>query len=171
MSSIDKRIDIPTQLNAGNFGKILIRNFTYKDLVLMERLERICFPSEQVFSQATLKNFIYNNNSITLCMTRGKTDFLGFLIFSEIEYKVWELMTIDVQPSARGKGLGYLLLSEGMGTVEKHEPESIILHVSITNNIAIKLYLKFGFNIVKNIQNYYNGGQDAYLMKKEYGND
>jgi ribosomal-protein-alanine N-acetyltransferase len=171
MSSIDKRIDIPLQLNAGNFEKIQIRSFAYKDLILMERLERICFPPEQVFTQAVLKNFIYNYNSVTLCMTRGRTDFLGFLIFSEIEFKVWELMTIDVQPSARGKGLGHQLLTDGIGIVEKHEPERIILHVSITNDNAIKLYLKFGFNIVKNIRNYYNSGQDAYLMKKEYGND
>jgi ribosomal protein S18 acetylase RimI-like enzyme len=164
-------IDIPPPLNAGNFEKILIRNFAHKDLILMEELERICFPPEQVFSHATLKNFIYNYNSITLCMTRGKADFLGFLIFSEIGFKVWELMTIDVQPSARGKGLGHILLSEGIGKVEKHEPRSILLHVSITNDSAMKLYLKFGFNIVKNIRNYYNDGQDAYLMYKEYGND
>jgi ribosomal-protein-alanine N-acetyltransferase len=104
-------------------------------------------------------------------MTRSKTDFLGFLIFSEIGFKVWELMTIDVRPIARGKGLGHMLLSEGIGKVEKQEPKRIILHVGITNDIAMKLYLKFGFNIVKKSRNYYNDGQDAYLMYKEYGND
>jgi len=171
MNSVREMINTPVNSNKNDFEKIIIRNFEHKDLILMEELEKICFPSEQVFSHATLKNFIYNYNSIKLCMTLGKADFLGFLIFSEIGFKVWELMTIDVQPSARGKGLGHILLSEGIGIVEKHEPKRIILHVSTTNDIAMKLYFKFGFNIVKNIRNYYNDGQDAYLMYKEYGND
>jgi ribosomal-protein-alanine N-acetyltransferase len=96
---------------------------------------------------------------------------MGFLIFSEIGLDVRELMTIEINPKAQGRGLGFKLLTEGMFIIEKREPRKVLLHVSTLNEKAINMYRKFDFNIVKSVRNYYNIGQSAYLMHKEYSID
>ena len=41
----------------------------------------------------------------------------------------------------------------------------IELQVKVTNKHAFKLYIKYGFKIVKQIYRYYNDDSDAYLMQ------
>ena len=150
---------------------VKIRGYKSTDLPRMQKLEQICFPPGQAFDRQTLLHLINDFNSIVLCLICEPDELLGFLIFSEIGLDVWELMTIEIHPKARREGFGYKLLAEGMAMTEKREPRKILLHVSSINENAIKLYTKFGFNIVKSIRNYYNIGQSAYLMHKEFKND
>jgi ribosomal-protein-alanine N-acetyltransferase len=164
-------IEIADQERPFFFEDLKIREYKSTDLPKMQKLEQICFPPGQAFDRQTLLSLINDFNSIVLCMIYEPDDLIGFLIFSEIELNVWELMTIEIHPKAQGKGFGYKLLFEGMSIVEKREPRIILLHVSSLNENAIKLYTKFGFYIVKSIQNYYNIGQSAYLMHKEFSND
>ena len=153
-------------------------NRTYEDLSIefysssflpaMQKLEKICFPPDQAFDRRTLLHFMNDYDSVTLCMNRSADNMIGFLIFSEVDSAIWELMTIEIDPAERGKGFGFLLLSEGMAEVETRKPKAIVLHVSTENKPAIELYRKFGFHIVKSVRNYYNGGQSAFLMQKEF---
>lgn len=151
--------------------QIKIREYKSSDLEGMQKLEQICFPQGQAFDRQTLLHLINDFNSITLCTVSEYDELLGFLIFSEIGLDVWELMTIEINPKAQGIGLGFKLLAEGMSIIEKRDPRKVLLHVSTLNEKAINMYRKFGFNIVKSVRNYYNIGQSAYLMHKEYSND
>lgn len=172
MRTTKEIISPSTALLQSRRPKIVIRDFKRGDLTKMTELENLCFPPKQVFSRETLVNFIYHYDSVTLCIENSDNkELLGFLIFTEINLRVWELMTIEVNPSVRKKGFGTKLLSEGLTIVEKYNPSRIILHAAVDNTNALNLYHKFGFNIVKSIRNYYNDGQNAYLMYKEYGHD
>ncbi len=78
------------------------------------------------------------------------------------------ISTIAVAPEWRGRGLGELLLlsmirqSLGIGA------HVITLEVRLSNELAQKLYAKYGFKIVGERKQYYrDNGENAYLMTVE----
>ena len=55
-----------------------------------------------------------------------------------------------------------------MGQLDEYN--SIILEVRKSNFPAINLYLKFGFSELGIREKYYNDGEDAIIMKREFLN-
>ena len=77
--------------------------------------------------------------------------------------KVSWIATIGVLPEYRGRGLGSQLLE----ACEKLLPStSIKLCVRISNESAIRMYRKFGYNVANTWQRYYQDGEDALVMEK-----
>jgi ribosomal-protein-alanine N-acetyltransferase len=148
--------------------KYKLRDFRIEDIDQMLELDRLCFPPMQAFPEEVFYYYLYGLQSISLVIQRERGGLVAFIIFSNIKRKVWELVTIDVHPEVRRMGFGKTLITKGLESVEQRHPKLIELHVSINNNPAIALYEKYGFFIVKKLSNYYNDGNDAYLMHKEY---
>ena len=83
---------------------------------------------------------------------------------------------LAVKKEFRGKGLGKSLLKFCLNKCKIYGPYYFELHVAVTNEIAINLYKKLGFETVGEIvKNYYNNDKppdnDAYLMRKYINND
>jgi ribosomal protein S18 acetylase RimI-like enzyme len=77
--------------------------------------------------------------------------------------KVSWISTIGVLPEYRGQGIGAQLLE----ACEKKLPTpSIKLCVRATNDTAIRLYRRFGYDIAGTWQRYYQDGEDALVMEK-----
>lgn len=75
------------------------------------------------------------------------------------------ISTIAAHPDYRGHKLGELMLlgliSQGLAL----DADQIVLEVRVTNEVAQKLYVKYGFRVVEVIpQYYYDNREDAYLM-------
>ena len=81
--------------------------------------------------------------------------------------KKGHVVSIAVMPEHRGKGIGYTLMKEAMKNMEKYDAKECFLEVRITNQPAINLYKKLGFQVVKTIRHYYMDGEDAYLMARK----
>ena len=52
---------------------------------------------------------------------------------------------------------------EGMGY---YKGKQCFLEVRVTNEPAISLYKKLGFEITRTVNGYYSDGEDAYVMTK-----
>ena len=77
-----------------------------------------------------------------------------------------EIVSFAVDPDRRNQGIGTKLLETLIETVKKRGATVFILEVRPSNKIAIKLYEKFGFEIVDREENYYYD-EDAWIMAKE----
>jgi ribosomal protein S18 acetylase RimI-like enzyme len=125
-------------------------------------LEKICFPKD-AWPLLDLVGVLTFPNVIRL-----KADLVGRMvgfIAGDIRdhQKVSWIATIGVLPEYRGRGIGSQLLE----ACEKLLPtESIKLCVRISNEEAIRMYRKFGYNITSTWQRYYQDGEDALLMEK-----
>lgn len=96
---------------------------------------------------------IYENKAI---------GYLGyFLIYDRIEIDY-----LYVEKKYRKKGYANILINKLVEISKKENCINITLEVNVNNNVAINLYKKNGFEIIKTIYNYYNG-EDGYLMLKE----
>lgn len=84
--------------------------------------------------------------------------------FAGIWYSVEDahITNIVVRKSYRNKGIGSLLLEK---LIELAKPKtSLTLEVNTKNEIAQKLYLKYGFKNLGIRKKYYDGIEDAYIM-------
>lgn len=91
--------------------------------------------------------------------------FLG-MISMWIDSPNAQIINVYVLPQFQGMGLGSKLLTFFMDYVKSYEVTDITLEVRPSNFKAIALYEKFGFTQVSIRRNYYDNGEDAFLMLK-----
>ncbi len=102
----------------------------------------------------------FNNNPYAKCLIYEEEKVLGYLYYSDI-YERIEINQIEVDESNRNKKIGSKLLSYLIDNNKK----DITLEVKETNDIAIKLYKKYGFKKVAKREKYYQG-IDGILMER-----
>jgi [ribosomal protein S18]-alanine N-acetyltransferase len=87
--------------------------------------------------------------------------FLGYwLLVDEMH-----ISTLAVHPELRGRGIGELLLQAGLEHAWIQGAELSTLEVRPSNQAAIALYRKYGFESVGRRRKYYqDNGEDALLM-------
>jgi len=75
------------------------------------------------------------------------------------------IVSIAVLPPYRRKGIGTSLLRHALHSLRyDYGCEEAYLEVRVSNEPAINMYKKLGFQIVKTIPLYYMDGEDAYVM-------
>jgi ribosomal-protein-alanine N-acetyltransferase len=93
----------------------------------------------------------------------------GFILVRHVADEA-EIMTIAVDPIARGKGLGRVLLTHAVEELRKIGVASLFLEVGVRNVPAIGLYRMMGFVACGKRKGYYEenaeaGGSDATVMR------
>lgn len=107
--------------------------------------------------------FLNDYNVIYLDIENGK---IVGMIMAIILYESCEILNIVVEDNFRRKGIA----SNLMDTLISEFPENIeilTLEVDVNNKNAIKLYQKFGLEIINTRKDYYENS-DAYLMGVKY---
>ena len=89
---------------------------------------------------------------------------LGFWGQASESQTVGHVMNLAIHGDFRGAGLGRHLLQHGLMYLWGLDANRIDLEVRIDNTAAIQLYHSEGFAIVKRIREYYQNGDDAFLM-------
>lgn len=90
---------------------------------------------------------------------------LGFIIATCL-YETVDILSLVVDPSYRRQKIATSLIDFLFSEV-KDTVEVVTLEVAVNNEKAIKLYEKFGFEVVNTRKNYYNG-IDGYLMGRRF---
>ncbi|MDF2699682.1 MAG: rimI [Haloplasmataceae bacterium] len=83
-----------------------------------------------------------------------------WVIFEDIQ-----ITTIAVDSEYQGSGFSKLMIEFIIDLVKSQNAENITLEVRKSNERAINLYQKYQFYKVAVRKNYYEDGEDAYLMK------
>lgn len=90
---------------------------------------------------------------------------IGIISYSII-YERGEINYLITLSEYRNQGIGGKLIEYAIQDIKNNKCKSISLEVKEENIEAIKLYLKYGFKIKANRENYY-GDSTAHLMIKE----
>jgi len=143
-----------------------IDKVTLRDLFEIHKLEQRVFK-EDAFAKDLIKKLI-QRNSFFLKMEKSvfKKKIIGFVIVVKDREDRVNIVNFLIKPQYQNKGFGSLLLKHVLYEVKQlREIKKIILNVKINNNIAIKLYEKFSFNIIEKLENYYVSKESAFLME------
>jgi ribosomal protein S18 acetylase RimI-like enzyme len=95
-------------------------------------------------------------------------DIVGFVILQVCGSFSGYIQTICIREDYRGMGLGTKLLEFCEERILKFSP-NIFICVSSFNTGAIKLYYKFGFKLVGELDNFIRAGYTELLLRKTVG--
>ena len=141
----------------------MIRPATKNDLskisLIENRVFRFPWSKEQIKWELSSQH-IASNYVMSL-----QGNIIGYIFTHKIDKDV-QILNIAIDTAYQHKGYGDRLLSYFMDQLD--EDISIILEVRKSNFPAINLYRKYGFSELGIREEYYNDGEDAIVMKREF---
>jgi ribosomal-protein-alanine N-acetyltransferase len=78
-----------------------------------------------------------------------------------------ELISIAVDPAARGQRAGSALLASTLRRLKRRAVARFGLMVRLSNDPARAFYEKYGFRKLRTVRRYYEDGEDGLLMSKD----
>lgn len=146
-------------------------------------IEKLCFDSTDVFPKRVFHYYLNDFTSLFLIVeTKIKNKIIGFIIVSRKKEAIYEIITLNVHPDWRNKGIGTYLLTQAEEYIihsikNKLKPRSSAGNPSIfefifelvvleTNKKARMLYEKLGYVFTEIIQNYYGKNRNGVKMVK-----
>lgn len=141
--------------------EIKIRKMTMEDFYKIE--ESLESEFDEFWKPSILKSELENPNSKYVVAEEDSqiVGFAGIILLPDDA----EITNIVTKKSERKKGIGNLLLAKII-EMAKEDKNNISLEVNEKNEIAIKLYEKYGFEKVGIRKKYYNGTDNAIIMTK-----
>jgi ribosomal-protein-alanine N-acetyltransferase len=134
-----------------------------KDIDSLFELEKKTFISPWTYSQFEYE--IKENSFSKLLLIVNEDELVGYIDY----WIIFDQATINkicIKDEYRRQGLAQQLLDICFKEVKENECMVITLEVRTSNEKAIKLYQKNGFDIVLTKPQYYSDGEDAYYMVK-----
>jgi ribosomal-protein-alanine acetyltransferase len=145
---------------------ITIEDASIRHLERLYEIEMECFKKE-AFTKQQIAQLLQNSNSISL-VAKENGNIIGFIIGAlsmEDGNIVGHVLTIDVSPSHRRKGVGLKLLQEIEKIFRDRGAKVCRLEVREDNVAAISLYRKLGYRKVGMLKHYY-GEAHGILFEK-----
>ncbi|MBS7621562.1 ribosomal protein S18-alanine N-acetyltransferase, partial [Candidatus Bathyarchaeota archaeon] len=129
-------------------------------------IEMECFKSE-AFTKQQIAQLLQNQNCISL-IAKENNKIIGFVIgmvYVEDDVLTGHILTIDVSPSHRRKGVGIKLLLELEKIFRIKHVKISRLEVREDNIAALSLYQKLGYRKVGKLHHYYGDAHGILLEK------
>ena len=140
---------------------MLIRNMTLDDIQATAEIEKKCFSL--AWSEKSFEDSITRDDTIFLvCEDEVIVGYIGmYICFDEAS-----ITNVAVSPEYRKKGYGEMLVMTAKEAAKVSGAESILLEVRVSNEPAISLYKKQGFEELGIRKKFYEHPvEDAIIMK------
>lgn len=125
---------------------------------------------EDAWSYATMERELGDENTYYLVAfppDRPETIEAYAGLFSPLGAGHGDVQTLAVVDTARGNGLGRVLIQSLLAEAWRRSAASVFLEVRADNPVAISLYESLGFERIATRPRYYRGGIDAIVMQVE----
>jgi ribosomal-protein-alanine N-acetyltransferase len=145
---------------------IEIRRLDLVDLGAIETIEQRSYPTP--WSRSMFASELAKPTSICLGAFEGE-DLVGYVINSRY-VDAWHVMNVAVEPEHRGRGIATALLERLFAMTRDDERRGYTLEVRVSNEDAIRLYQKLGFDSRGIRRGYYTDNrEDALIMWRDAG--
>ena len=91
---------------------------------------------------------------------------LGFILGNIVTAERARILIMGIVDGERGKGYGGLMVNEFLGICRTMGMKELALEVRVSNARAQKFYLDLGFITTGIQEQFYQNGEDAYLMER-----
>jgi len=144
-----------------------IEDASPRDLEELHEIEVKCFGKE-AFTKQQIAYLLSDYNSISLAarIHRELTAFIIASIYAEGNSLAGHILTIDVLPCHRKKGVGFALMRAIEDIFKEKYVKTSHLEVREDNIAAIRLYEKLKYKRAGILENYYGNASGIYLTKK-----
>jgi [ribosomal protein S18]-alanine N-acetyltransferase len=133
------------------------------DLDAIMALERTGFPEAERWSERSwLGELVADNRRVIIARSHQVLGVVTWSVIGELA----ELLRLVVTPEHRRTGIGTQLVEAGIEAVRLAGARAAMLEVGYTNEPAIALYQKLGFEQLRVRENYYGPGRHALILKR-----
>jgi len=151
-----------------------LRKFALNDLQSVMRINRVCLPENYTdFFFVDL----YRRFPETFIVAEENGEIAGY-IMCRVEVGLANLglsglvkkdhvVSVAVLPEHRKKGIGEALVKEAMNAMKLYNAKQCYLEVRVTNDPAVSLYKKLGFEVTRTVNGYYADGENAHVMTRK----
>ncbi|HYZ33702.1 MAG TPA: GNAT family N-acetyltransferase [Crenalkalicoccus sp.] len=124
-------------------------------------LQAACFAPHPGWGADAIALMLAQPGGFALCVP-GQ----GFVLARAVGGEA-EILSVGVVPAARRQGLGGRLLAAAMFGAAARGAAAMFLEVGAANVAALALYRAAGFVVVGRRRDYYGGGADALVMRRD----
>lgn len=139
---------------------------TFDQLTEVMKLNNRCFRNGENYTKSTFKYLLREPTILSYRAVAATGEMAGFMFAMLVDSGTAHLTTIGVSPEHRRRGIAERLLEHLHKALSLKDITTLVLEVRISNINAQRLYERSGYSIVQRIANYYNNGEDCYLMIK-----
>ncbi len=147
---------------------IRLREGIEADAGRLFELDRVCFSAGIAYSLRQFRWLLRSGK--TLCLIAEDDDVLaGFAIAQHTSIGKspgGHIITIDVAPDFRRRGVGRMLMVQIEDRLRTLGAGWLRLEVAVNNSAASEFYRGLGFATIGRIPDYYDGAVDAIVMEK-----
>lgn len=141
--------------------------------VLNEDIDDILVIENELYKKPFLKkDYLYELNDNPYAhylkmVIKETNEIIGFIGFW-ITFEQAQITKVSISKKYQGLKLSKLLMADAESRMKLAGCESVTLEVRVSNEKAINLYKSFDYKTVAIRKRYYENGEDAYLMLKEF---
>lgn len=132
------------------------------DLAAIMMLERVGFPEPERWSERSWLAELLGEGR-TVLIARGHAP-IGVITVQTVG-ELADLHRLVVAPAHRRRGVGRALVTAALIAVRHLGARDVILEVDYSNDPAIALYSRLGFEQLSARENYYGPGRHALILK------
>ena len=149
----------------------VIRDYRAADFDRLWKIDQLCFPPGIAYTQMDLTGFVTRRKAITWVAEFAGCGFpasaiAGFAVAQPIR-RIGRILTLDILPEGRRHGLATRLMQECEARLRASDCGQVFLETAVSNEAAIELYHKLGYEIMRRLPMYYSThALDAFLMGK-----
>ena len=149
---------------------MLLRGYQADDLDAMYVLDVVCFERPFRFTRRAMRRFAEAKNA-HVTIAEENHAIAGFVIMhmeDAEESRIGYIITLDVAPEQRRRGIARLLMSEAEREARESDCAALVLHVFTGNEDAIRFYMSMGFVRSQREEEFYGLGMDAWVFYKRF---
>ena len=140
----------------------IFREARLSDLEALWALDQLCFEPGIAYSRRAMRGFFGLSTASVVAEIEG--EIAGFVIGYLPRPGLAHILTLDVHPGFRRRGIGQTLMGEVLRLLARDGAGETRLEVDAANLGAIAFYEKLGFRPRRQIGNYYAPGRAALEM-------
>jgi ribosomal-protein-alanine N-acetyltransferase len=142
-----------------------LRSYRLGDWQAMHALDLVCFEPIFRFSRRAMRGFAEAPGAVTvLAEAQGE---LACFCIAQLESQTGYVVTLDVAPAWRRRGLARRLMAEVESRLLSTGAVRMELHVFTGNTEAIRFYEKIGYERVGAVKNFYAQHLHALVYRKQ----
>jgi ribosomal-protein-alanine N-acetyltransferase len=126
--------------------KVTLREYLPGDWQAMHALDLVCFEPVFQFSRGAMHRFAEAPGAIVV-LAEATAELVGFCVIN-VEQQTGYVVTLDVAPPWRRRGLARRLMAEAETRLRAAGGTSMALHVSTANTAAMQFYESIGYGRV-----------------------
>ncbi len=142
----------------------VIRNMQLDDIVEVHELENLIF--QDAWSLASFHYEVARSKVSWPLVAESHHEVIGYAVPWFVEDEL-HIANIAASPIYRRQGIAAQLMAVMLAEAQRRQVTKAYLEVRVSNNIAIQMYERYGFQKISLRRRYYHNGEDAIVMQKQ----